>query len=83
MSEFKYNFPLIAKKFSKRKQIEKIFEELVEFLTATEEEEKYMELLDAYHVIETYMRHHMDQDKLEKYREKVIEKNTNRGYYKE
>lgn len=81
MYEFKYNFPLITKKLSKRKQIEKIFEELVEFLMSTTEEEKYIELMDVEHCIETFIRYNMDKDKINKYMNKVIEKNKRRGYY--
>lgn len=79
-----YNFPLIKMKgFSKRKQLEKIMEEFMEFLTATDEEEKYKEWLDFLHCTETFSRHHMDQKKLDEFKEKVIEKNKKRGYYTE
>ncbi len=82
MSELKYNFPLITKDLPKRKQLEKIMEEFMEFLTATDEDEKGMEWLDFLHCAETFTRHHIPQDKLEEYRDRVIEKNTKRGYYK-
>lgn len=82
MSEFKYNFPLIVKNFLKRKQLEKIMEEFMEFLTAVDEDEKYTEWLDFLHSAETFTRHHMDQNKLEEFKIKVIKKNTDRGYYR-
>ena len=77
----KYNFPLITRAFPERVQLEKIMEEFMEFLTSVEEEEKYMEFLDFLHASETFLRHHLDPDKIKFYREKVIAKNSKRGYY--
>ena len=82
ISEFKYNFPLITKDLPRRKHLEKIMEEFMEFLTATEDDEKYMEWLDFLQSAETFTRHHMDKDKLHEFKKKVIEKNMKRGYYK-
>jgi hypothetical protein len=79
---FLYNFPEIQKNIPERKQLEKISEEWIEFLTSKDEDEKYMEFLDFCHCIETYARRFMNQEKLEIIKKKVIEKNLVRGYYK-
>ena len=81
MSDFVFNFPAISLKVSERKQIEKIMEEFIEFLTAKDEDEKYREWADFLNCCETYMRTQMNFDKLNKAREFVIKKNRDRGYY--
>jgi len=80
-SEIKFNFPAIMTNISKRKQLEKIQEEFMEFLTAKNDLEKYREWIDYVHCCETYMRTQMDIHKLEEARKFVIDKNSGRGYY--
>lgn len=88
-----YRFPAMVTDNNLRDQMQKILTELKEAKSAEiryrcggrEETEKLallMELLDIIHATETAIRIEYTEDEVEIGRQKVIEKNARRGYYK-
>ena len=76
-------FPRIISKKSERQQIEKIKEEVTEFLFEVEPKDKDLEALDIYHAAETLLRIRFEgrEEQLDNLILNVIEKNTKRGKY--
>ena len=79
-----WHFPLInpVKKYSLNHFLNHIREECREFEEETSQEEKEKEAVDILHAAETFVRKFFADDKrFEEVRDKVIAKNTSRGYY--
>ena len=76
-------FPSIKSKKTEREQIEKIKEEVTEFLFEVEANDKDLEALDIYHAAETLIRIRFKdrEEYLDNLILTVIEKNTKRGKY--
>jgi hypothetical protein len=85
MDSGKWHFPLIdpERSWPLQHYIDKVSEELMEFQSATSSDEKDKEVVDVLHAAETLVRKYFagrtaDYDRI---REKIIIKNTARGYY--
>lgn len=85
MSGF-YRFPAMAgmEEYDALDQIEHIREEVDEAILARQDRERQsygMELLDVIHAAETALRMEFGDAEVCRLRERVIEKNSKRGYY--
>lgn len=79
-----FKFPEIKTTRSEEEQAQKVIDEIEEFLSAKTEDHKDEELIDVLHAVETLIRIRIKNgsknlDDIIKF---VIDKNTNRGYYK-
>lgn len=79
----KFNFPEILTDRTKEKQVEKVVDEVREYLAESDQDLSDKEAVDVLHAAETFLRVHFRgrMDVLDEIIRKTIEKNTKRGYY--